>query len=92
MKSKGPEQWRAVVLRDEAERLAIACRQLEHRLGWFEGRGCGCTEEEVVPGCAVHYTPAVGVVEVEVLPTLRGGEVRRVTGVADPRRRLAVRR
>lgn len=32
--TKSPEAWRAVVLRDEADRLAAAIRTLEWLQGW----------------------------------------------------------
>lgn len=44
MKRNGPEQWAAVVLREEVERLTIACRMLEFGQGYFEGRAAGAAE------------------------------------------------
>ncbi|UXE05417.1 hypothetical protein SEA_RENNA12_66 [Arthrobacter phage Renna12] len=44
MKRSGPDQWRAVVLRDEAENLAILCRMLEFDLGYLEGKTAGAAE------------------------------------------------
>lgn len=37
MKRSGPDQWHAVVLRDEVENLVILCRMLEFELGYVEG-------------------------------------------------------
>lgn len=37
MKSKGPESWHAVVLRDEIEQLSAAVQMLAHTVGYNEG-------------------------------------------------------
>lgn len=43
-KKHGAATWHAEVLRDEAERLAVACRALEFGLGFLEGREAGGIE------------------------------------------------
>lgn len=44
MKRSGPDQWHAVVLRDEVENLSILCRSLEFDLGYLEGVAAGAAE------------------------------------------------
>ncbi|AYN58820.1 hypothetical protein PBI_POLKA_65 [Arthrobacter phage Polka] len=41
MKRSGPEQWHAVVLRDEIERLTVAVRALEFADGYSNGYSDG---------------------------------------------------